>query len=126
VVDPDTAGFFEGLRARELRVCRCAACDRVIHLPRQHCAACGSWRVTWRAVRPAGSLFSWTVVEHQVHPAFEVPHTVVLVELDDEPTVRLAGRLPGRVALRIGQAMAARFDDIEDDTTLLQWDPVDA
>jgi hypothetical protein len=61
-------------------------------------------------VRPSGTLYSYTLVEHQVHPAFPVPHTIVLVALDDAPGVRLLGHLPGRPVVAIGQAMECHFD----------------
>ena len=57
-----------------------------------------------------GRLYSWTTVEHQVHPAYPVPYTIVLVELDDEPGVRLIGYLPGAPELTEGQPMQVWFE----------------
>ncbi|MGE0308960.1 MAG: Zn-ribbon domain-containing OB-fold protein, partial [Acidimicrobiia bacterium] len=94
--DPDTGGFFAAAQRHELALCYCSACDSVLHLPKAYCHHCGSWDVAWRAVRPAGTLHSFTIVEHQVHPAFPVPHTLVLVSIDDEPAARLVGHIPGR------------------------------
>jgi NADPH:quinone reductase-like Zn-dependent oxidoreductase len=69
-------------------------------------------------------LYSWTVVEHQVHPGYPAPYTVVLVELDDAPGVRLIGYLTGRPELRADQPMRVNFERIDDETTLPQWEPV--
>lgn len=121
--DPDTGGFFAAARRGELAVCTCAACGRTLHVPRGHCRHCGSFDVTWRSIAPTGRLHSWTVVEHQVHPAHPVPYTLVLVEPDEAPAARLVGSLPGRVDLHAGQAMEAWFEEIAGGAVLPQWRP---
>jgi DUF35 OB-fold domain, acyl-CoA-associated len=60
-------------------------------------------------------------VEHQVHPAYPVPYTVVLVQLDDV-AARLIGRLPGRPDLAPGQPMQVWFEEL-DGAVLPQWAP---
>jgi uncharacterized OB-fold protein len=119
--DPDTAGFWEAARRHELAVRACERCDAVIHAPTAFCAACGSWDTAWRVVAGTGTVYSWTVVEHPTHPAFEVPYTAVLVALDDVPA-RLIGHLPGRPDIRPGQAMRVRFEEREGGTVLPQWE----
>src|SRR5205085_7045434 len=94
--DHDTGGFFAAAAREELAVCACAACGAVLHLPRAWCDRCGHWGTVWRTVAGRGRLYSWTTVEHQVHRAFPVPYTIVLVEPDDAPEARLVGYLPGR------------------------------
>jgi uncharacterized OB-fold protein len=68
-------------------------------------------------------LYSWTVAEHQVHPSYPVPYTIVLVELDDAPGVRLIGNLPGGPQLVEGMPMQVRFETIDDGAVIPQWDP---
>lgn len=67
---------------------------------------------------------SWTVAEHQVHQAFPVPYTVVLVELAEAAGVRLAGYLPGRPGLSAGMVMRPEFIDYPKHGTLVNWIPV--
>ena len=121
--DRDTGGFFQAAARGELVVRRCNGCDRVLHLPRAYCSACGSWEGRWAPVAPAGRLYSWTVADHPVHAAFPAPYTVVLVELDDAPGARLLGYLPGAPELRAGQPMTAWFETLDDGTVLPQWRP---
>ena len=121
--DPDTGGFFAAAAGDVLALCTCGACGAVLHLPRAYCHHCGAWETTWRPVSGDGRLYSWTTVEHQVHPAFPVPYTVVLVELADEPGARLVGYLPGRPELEAGMAMRVWFEAVADDTKLPQWSP---
>ena len=98
--DLDTGGFFEAARRGELAVRRCNGCDAVLHVPRAYCRHCGSWEGRWEVVDGAATLHSWTVVTHQVHPAYPVPYTVVLVDLDALPGTRLVGSLDGDHAPR--------------------------
>ena len=103
----------------------CDGCDAVLHVPVAYCHRCGSWETRWEPVAgTTGVLYSWTVVSHQVHPAFPVPYTLVLVELDDHPEARMVGQLPGRPELAIGQAMEVWFEHVSDDVVLPQWRPV--
>jgi len=121
--DPDSAGFFEAARRGELVVRTCAACGAHLHLPVAYCHRCRSFDTRWTAMSGRGRLYSWTVVDHQVHPAYPVPYTVVLVELDDAPGVRLVGSLPGVPELVAGQPMHVRFDTMEEGVVLPQWEP---
>lgn len=123
--DPDTWGFFEAAARGELVVNVCAACGHVLHLPRPYCHHCGSFAVDWRPVSGRARLVSWTTVHQPFHPAFEVPYTVVLVELDTVPGARLVGHLPGQPDLTDGMAMEARFEAVADGVVLPQWAPVD-
>ncbi|WP_245906157.1 Zn-ribbon domain-containing OB-fold protein [Mycolicibacterium palauense] len=124
--DPDTAGFWMAAQDHQVAVCACAKCGAVLHLPRSYCPGCRSWTVEWKRVSPSGHLVSWTVAEHQVHPAFPVPYTVVLVALDDAPGVRFAGCLPGRPDLQAGMAMRADFQSQQGSVTLVNWVPQDS
>lgn len=122
--DRDTGGFWAAARQEKLVVRVCGGCGQVLHLPRAYCHHCGTWSEQWKEVAGRGRLASWTVAEHQVHPSFPVPYTVVLVELDDEPGVRLLGSIPGAPQLVAGQPMEAWFEHVDDDVVIPQWRPV--
>lgn len=109
--DPDTAGFFEAAGRGELVICVCQSCDAVLHLPRGYCHHCGSSEVGWRQVSGEAHLYSWTTVVRPVLPSFPVPYTVVLVELDDAPGVRLIGNLPGEPELHPDMPMHVYFEE---------------
>jgi uncharacterized OB-fold protein len=119
--DLDTSGFFAAARRHELAIRRCNGCDAVLHMPRAYCHSCGSWEGRWESVAGTGTVYSWTVVEHQVHPAYPVPYTVVLVELDDVPSARLVGRLDGAPELAIGSPLEVWFETTADGTVVPQW-----
>jgi uncharacterized OB-fold protein len=119
--DRDTGGYFAAAARGQLAIRMCNGCDAVLHLPVAYCYRCGSWDGRWETVAGRGRLYSWTVVAHQVHPAYPVPYTVVLVELADHPEARLVGQLPGRPELTAGQAMEVWFETVSDGVVLPQW-----
>jgi uncharacterized OB-fold protein len=119
--DPDTGGFFKAAARGALAIQFCTRCDEPVHLPRPRCPSCGCVDLAWREVSPAGRIYSWTVVRHQVHPAFAVPYTVVLVALTDHPEVRLVGHLSGDAELRIGQPVRVRIDQFGTGTASPGW-----
>ncbi|MGE2692495.1 Zn-ribbon domain-containing OB-fold protein [Mycolicibacterium pulveris] len=126
VDDPETGGFWKATTEHRLVVRVCNACAAKLHLPKSYCHNCGSWDVRWRDVRPTGSVYSWTVLHHTVHEAFPAPWTVVLVQLDEDPSIRFIGQLPGAAQLAVGMPMRVRFEDVEPGVTLPQWEPVPA
>lgn len=126
VVDPASRGFFEAAAQGRLAVLTCDECGQCTHLPRPRCVHCGGAQLVWRDVPRTGRARSWTVVEHQVHPAFPVPYTVVLIEIEDHSDVRMIGYLPGRVAVTEATVLHADFEDLGPDiegnqTVLPRW-----
>jgi uncharacterized protein len=120
--DRDTAGFWEAARRHRLAVLMCDDCDAVLHMPMAYCHHCGSWATRWQETSGDGVVYSWTTVDHQVHPAFPTPYTVVLVELVDHPGVRFVSNLDGVPDLRAGQPMHVVFDDAGDGVVLPRWE----
>ena len=119
--DPDTAGFFAAAARGQLAVCRCPACDAVLHPPVGYCRSCGGFGQRWAEVAPHGRIYSYSVVTHQVHPAFPTPFTLLLIELDELPEVRLVGRLPGRPDVHVGRRVVAEFPPVDDGARLPVW-----
>jgi uncharacterized OB-fold protein len=120
VDDHDTAGFFQAAADGRLVVRRCSSCTAVLHMPVSYCT-CGSFDVDWVEVAPAGRIYSYAVVSHQVHPDFPVPYTVILVELSDVPEVRLIGHLDGRPDVYIGQPVVAEMRALPHGAALPTW-----
>ncbi|GAA1713873.1 MFS transporter [Nonomuraea bangladeshensis] len=83
---PETLPFWEGAANGELRVQRCASCERHYFYPRPFCPACGSADVEWTTVSGAARLLSY-VINHRPLPPFDpaTPVVVALVELAEGP-----------------------------------------
>ena len=120
--DRDTAGFFAAAGRGVLVIRRCNSCEAAIHLPVPRCPHCQSDDGRWEPAGATGTLYSWTVADHQVHPAFPVPYTIILVELDDLPGVRVCGRLDGAPDIRVGQPVRVRFDPVGEGAGLPNWE----
>lgn len=115
-----TGEFYAWCKRHEFRIQRCTSCGAWRHVPRELCAACGSWEWTWERVSGRGHVFTWTVAERPMHPAFgaDVPYAVVVVELEEG--VRVVSRVDGCAPadLAIGMPVEVKFDDVTDDVTL--------
>lgn len=123
--DADTKPFWEYARQHELRMQRCADCGEIRFPPRPMCPRCNSMREEWARMRGTGTIYSWIVVHPPVLPAFaaDAPYAVVLVELDDDPALRLVGQVvdipPDQLAA--GIPVEVVFDDVTPEITLPKW-----
>jgi uncharacterized OB-fold protein len=109
VPDPDSAFFWDGLRARRLLLQACDGCGRHRFPPMPSCPYCASPATRVAEAAGTGVIYSWVVVHRAFDPAFaaEVPYTIATVTLDEGP--RVIGRLEG--APRFGGRVAARYVD---------------
>jgi uncharacterized OB-fold protein len=129
---PETGGYFAGLRVGELRVQACRACGRFRHPPAFRCPWCHSPEREWRAVSGRGRIWSFIVPHPPLLPGFTelAPYNVIVVEIDEDPTIRLTGNLvlrPGGrpdeidpATISVGEAVRAVFHMVED-VGLIQW-----
>lgn len=125
VDDPETAGFFAAAAEGRLVVQRCATCGHRQQPPRPRCVSCHGQELEWSDVPDEGRLHSWTVVEHQIHPNFEPPYTVLLVDVVPEEgadTIRYLGYLPGRPGVAVGDALRVTFDEVADGVVIPNWE----
>ncbi|MGE0384108.1 MAG: Zn-ribbon domain-containing OB-fold protein [Gammaproteobacteria bacterium] len=109
----------------------CEGCGAVQHPPEDVCHRCQGMAFTTRVAAPRGTVYSFVVVHHAVHPALAaaVPYAVALVSLDEYPQVRITGNLPGLdpAAIRIGMPVRAVWEQVRDDDgnplLMPQWVP---
>ncbi len=126
---PDDASrpYWEAAKRRELVVQRCGACRRLRFPPQPMCDACRSLAVEWAPMSGRGTIFSFVVAHPPVLPAFQerAPFAIVLVELDEDPRLRIVGNLlqVPPAAARIGLPVEVAFEDVSDAITLPQWRP---
>ena len=125
VDDPETAGIFAAAAEKRLVVQQCAECGHRQQPPRPRCINCLGNSMAWADLPQVGRLHSWTVVEHQIHPNFPPPYTVILVDVvpeQDADAVRCLGYLPGRPDVAIGDPLRAVFVEVADGVTLPNWE----
>jgi uncharacterized OB-fold protein len=121
-ITPDTAFFWVGTRAGELRIQRCANCGTLRHPPGPMCPSCGAASDGGYAVAAGtGEVFSYVVHHHPPVPGKTLPMVVALVQLPEG--VRMVGEMPGvrPDQVRIGLPVRVAFARIDDDLTLPTW-----
>ena len=125
-VTPDTAFFWAGTAAGELRIQRCHACGALRHPPGPMCPACGEPSDGGYVVAAGtGEVFSYVVHHHPQVPGKQLPMVVALVQLPEG--VRMVGEMPGLRPgqARIGLPVRVTFARVDDDLTLPAWQPAE-
>jgi hypothetical protein len=125
--DADSQPFWDGCRRGVLQMQRCAACKRFRFYPRPTCPHCRSFDSEWVETSGRGKIYSWIVAHAPVMPAFQdqVPMAVVLVELEEDPELRLVGNIRecANQDLRFDLPVEVVFEQVADDVVLPQWRP---
>jgi uncharacterized OB-fold protein len=85
----ETLPYWEGCRAGELRLQRCAQCGAHQFYPRMLCSACGGTELGWVRASGRGSIRSYSVVRRPVSKAYaaDTPYVVALIRLEEGPTM---------------------------------------
>ena len=115
-----TREFYDWCRQGELRFQRCKNCGSFRHVPREICAECSSFDWEWVRSSGRGSIYTWTVVERALHPAFgkSTPYAPVVIEMEEG--VRLLSQMldvpPGE--LKIGMPVQVEFKALTEEITL--------
>ena len=96
----------------QLRMLHCASCSYVIHPPAPYCPTCGSTTTEPRVVSGHGSVYSYTVNVQPWDGVGDV-YVVALVELDEQPDVRLMTNLVDVLPedARIGMPVEVVFEE---------------
>ena len=115
---PDDQPYWDFCRNRDLRIQRCSDCGTFRHPPAPVCAHCGSFAKDWAPVSGRGTVFSYTVIHHAVHPALKqaVPYNIAIVLLDDAGDVRLVSNVidAAPADMRIGMPVQLAWDATAD------------
>jgi len=121
VISPDTAFFWAGTAAGELRVQRCDQCGTLRHPPGPRCRTCGAMSAGHVVAAGTGEVYSYVVHHHPPVPGKQLPIVIALVELPEG--VRMVGELLGVEPdqVRIGLPVRSEFLRIDDDLTLPAW-----
>ena len=122
---PETAHFWEGARAGELRLQRCDGCSHVYFPPRPFCPSCASRSVSVFASTGRGKLYSY-VINHRNHPAFDGPYAIAVVELDEGPRMmtNIVDSPQTPEALVLDMPLEVTFEPLSDEIHLPLFRPV--
>lgn len=87
VPTPETAEFWAGTLAGELRMQQCGDCQRFYFYPRSFCRYCSSTNVHWRTLSGDGRLVSYVINHRPFGADNDDPQVIALVQLDEGPTM---------------------------------------
>lgn len=108
--DPDTAFYWDGAMAGELRLQRCATCGEIRHPPGPMCPACRSLEFDVVRAGGTGTVFSSFVARYPELPGFDYPYVVAVVELAEG--VRVIGNVrDAGTSVAIGDEVELFFED---------------
>lgn len=128
-----TAPYQEGVRRGELRVQRCSETGRLVFPPRERSPFAPHAGLVWTAVSGRGTIWSFAVPHPPLLPwyAERAPYNVILVALDEDPSVRMVGNLVASedggigdvdpATIEIGAPVRAVFCRLDDELVLARW-----
>lgn len=92
--DLDTQGFWDSTAHGELRLCRCTSCGLWHHPPLEHCRSCAA-PTAFEPVAGTGTVYTFIVQRQPAVVGYldRVPYAVAIVEVDEQPGLRLTGRI---------------------------------
>ena len=120
----DSAPFWEGLTAGDVRLQSCKPCGMLQHPPGPVCRGCWSDALEWIPATGAGVIYSYTVVHRTTTPGFAAatPYIVAVVDLAEGPRVTTNIVDCAIDAVKIGMPVQALFDS-DGPVTLLKFVP---
>ena len=105
----------------KLRFLRCSQDGYYVHPPAPICPICLSKTLSPEAVSGRATVATFTVNHQPWIPGFDPPYVVAMVEIEEQPSVRLTTNIVGcrPEEVRIGMPVRVRFEHHED-----VWVPV--
>jgi uncharacterized protein len=106
--------YWEGALERSLLCQRCTRCRRYMHPPVPLCSNCHSKDIEPVAMSGRGTIYAFTVVRRVFHPGFaqQVPYTLALVALAEQPGLHVLSRIAGCEpdAVKVGLTVCVTFE----------------
>lgn len=131
--DDDGEPFWAAAARGELRMQACASCARLRFPPRPMCPHCRSTSSEWPLMSGRGTVWSFVVPHPPLLPAYAAlsPYNVIVVALDEDPTLRLVGNLvtgaDGAIneidptTIAIGMPVRVVFAEVAPDVVMPRW-----
>lgn len=108
--------FWRGGAEGELRFLRCQPCGTYVHPPAPICPACLSKDVAPEAVSGRATVATFTLNHQPWVPAPDHPYAIAIVEIEEQPDVRLMTNIVGCPPedVHIGMPVQVCFEEHED------------
>lgn len=105
------SSFWTGGAEGLLLVPHCGACERWVLPLASDCPDCDG-ELAPRPVSGLGTVFTYTIDFHPFNPAVPVPYVIAIIELDDQPGLRLVSNVVDCSAdtVDVGMPVKVRFE----------------
>lgn len=115
-LNDDNRAYWTGGEQGQLLINRCADCRSFVHPPVPFCPECESRNVGPEPVSGRGTVTTYTINHKQWLPGLPVPYVLALVELDEDPAVRLPTNIVGidPELVTIGMPVEVLFEQVEE------------
>jgi uncharacterized OB-fold protein len=125
-VTPENEHYWKGGARGELTFLRCGDCRTWIHPPSPVCPSCLSRALAPAAVSGRARLLTWTVNHHRWIPGFEPPYVIAIVEIEEQPGLRVTTNLVNCAPeeLRMDLPVRVLFEERDDGVFLPLFEPV--
>ncbi len=116
-VTDQNAHFWCGGKYDELCFLRCDVCATYVHPPAPVCPECLGRELSPEPVSGDARILTYTINHHPWIPGFEPPYVVAIVEIDEQPGLRLMTNIVGCSpdSVSIGMRVEAVFEDAGED-----------
>jgi hypothetical protein len=128
--DATTKPFWDAALEGRLVAPRCTGCGTFVLPPQPFCFQCQGESFAWTELPGTGTVYSFTVVRHPLHPrlADVVPYVSGVIELDG--TQGAGARVLANItdcdpeSVRIGDRVRVWFDRVSDTLALPRFEPL--
>jgi uncharacterized OB-fold protein len=115
--EPDTQAYWDAAKEGRLTYQQCGDCDHVIFTPRAQCDACGSSNVETKDSAGQGTVYTYSVVRQNRHPAFADLGAYAVAYVDVDEGFRMLTNIVGvddpTQDIEIGMRVQVDFEEQE-------------
>ena len=121
----ESEAYWQGCREHKLRILRCEGCGNFVHTPRCACPNCQSTDLTPTDVSGKGTVHTFSVVLRPFAPGLEAPYVVALVDLAEQPGLRMMTNIVNCTVREVEIDLPVRvvFYDALEDVTIPYFEP---
>jgi uncharacterized OB-fold protein len=125
--DERTKPFWEAAVQSRVTAPKCDNCGTVVLPPKPYCFECLGQSFTWIDLPGTGTVYTFTVVRHPLHPGLKdvVPYVSGIIDLDG--TQGAGARLMGNIVecdpetVKIGDRVEVVFEPLNDDYAMMRF-----
>jgi uncharacterized OB-fold protein len=125
--DERTKPFWEAAVQGRVTAPKCDNCGTVVLPPKPYCFECLGQSFTWIDLPGTGTIYTFTVVRHPLHPGLKdvVPYVSGIIDLDG--TQGAGARLMGNIVecdpetVKIGDRVEVVFEPLSDDYAMMRF-----